>query len=64
METKLYLELYNYVDEANELIQKLSAENKELLDICGVFDAMSAVFEHVAREGMSRLEEKEITGKL
>jgi len=46
------------------LIHKLSAENKELLDICGVFDAMSAVFEHVAREGMSRLEEKETTGKL
>lgn len=64
MKTNLYLELYNYVDEANELIHKLSAENKELLDICGVFDAMDKVFEHVEREGMSRLEQSEITGKL
>ena len=56
MDNRLFLELYNFVDDVNGLIRKLSAENIELIDIKGVIAAIDSVYEIVEREGLSNLE--------
>ena len=56
MDNQLFLELYNFVDDVNGLIRKLSAENIELIDIKGVIAAIDSVYEIVEREGLSNLE--------
>ena len=57
MDDKLFLELYNFVDDVNGLIRNLSAENIELIDIKGVISAIDSVHEIVEREGLARHEE-------
>lgn len=57
MDNQLFLELYNFVDDVNGLIRKLSAENIELIDIKGVITAIDSVYEIVEREGLSNLED-------
>lgn len=56
MEEKLFIELYNFVDDVNTLLSNLSPENFESADIAGVADSMHRLYNIVEREGMSRLE--------
>ena len=57
METKLYLELYNFVARTNAELRQLSPENLELVDNTGLIDALDKVYDAVEREGMARLED-------
>lgn len=57
MNDKLFLELYNFVDDVNGLIRNLSAENLELASNAGVLDAIDAVYAVVEREGLGKHEE-------
>ena len=57
MESKLYLELYNFVSRTNAELRQLSPENFELVANTGLIDALDKVYDAVEREGMSRLEE-------
>ena len=56
MEEKLFIELYNFVDDVNTLLSNLSPENFESADIAGVVDSMHRLYNVVEREGLSRLE--------
>ncbi len=56
METKLYLELYNFVARTNAELRQLSPENLELVNNTGLIDALDKVYEAVESEGMFRLE--------
>ena len=57
MESKLYLELYNFVARTNAELRQLSPENFELVANTGLIDALDKVYDAVERAGMSRLEE-------
>lgn len=56
MKEKLFVELYNFVDDVNTLLSNLSPENFESADIAGVVDSMHRLYNTVEREGLSRLE--------
>lgn len=56
METKLYLELYNFVARTNAELRQLSPENLELVDNTGLIDALDRVYDAVEREGLGNLE--------
>jgi hypothetical protein len=56
MKQKLFIELYNFVDDVNTLLSNLSAENFESADIAGVVEGMEKLYNIVEREGLSRLE--------
>ena len=56
MKQKLFIELYNFVDDVNTLLSNLSAENFESADIAGVVDGMEKLYDIVEREGLRRLE--------
>jgi hypothetical protein len=57
MEPKLFLELYNFVQDSSDLLQSLSAENFERAQIAGVVDAIEKLYNIVEVEGMSNLED-------
>ncbi len=57
MEPKLFLELYNFVQDSNDLLQSLSAENFERAQIAGVVEAIEKLYDIVEVEGMSNLED-------
>lgn len=56
MKMKLFIELYNFVDDVNTLLSNLSAENFESADIAGVVESMEKLYDIVEREGLDRLE--------
>jgi hypothetical protein len=56
MNQKLFIELYNFVDDVNTLLSNLSPENFESADIAGVVKGMDTLYDIVEREGLSRLE--------
>lgn len=58
MNKELFTELYNFVDDVNALIRKLSPENVESADIAGVLTAMHRLYNTVEREGLGQLEDK------
>ena len=62
MEEKLFIELYNFVDDVNTLLSNLSPENFESADIAGVADSMHRLYNIVEREGLSRLERIKFSG--
>ena len=53
---KLFIELYNFVDDVNTLLSNLSEENFESADIAGVVEGMEKLYNRVEREGLDRLE--------
>lgn len=57
MEPRLFLELYNFVQDSNDLLQSLSAENFERAQIAGVVEAIEKLYDIVEVEGMSNLED-------
>ena len=57
MEAKLFLELYNFVGDAAELLQSLSAENFERAQIAGVVEAIDNLYDIVEAEGLGNLED-------
>lgn len=57
MEPKLFLELYNFVQDSSDLLQSLSAENFERAQIAGVVEAIEKLYDIVEVEGMSNLED-------
>ena len=57
METKLYLELYNFVANSNRELRALSPENFELVNNTGLIDALDKVYDVVQREGLSKFED-------
>jgi len=56
MEQKLFIELYNFVDDVNTLLSNLSEENFESANIAGVVEGMEKLYDIVEREGLRRLE--------
>lgn len=56
MNQKLFIELYNFVDDVNTLLSNLSPENFEFADNAGVVQGMDILYNIVEREGLSRLE--------
>jgi hypothetical protein len=57
MNTKLYTELYNFVDRINAELRQLSSENLELVVSTGLIDALDKVYDIVEREGLGKLED-------
>lgn len=57
MNTKLYTELYNFVDRINAELRQLSPENLELVVNTGYIDALDEVYDIVEREGLGKLED-------
>ena len=56
MNKELFTELYNFVDDVNALIRKLSPENVESADIAGVLTAVHRLHNTVECEGLGQLE--------
>jgi len=52
MNKELFIELYNFVDDVNALLRKLSPENFESADIAGVVAGMDQLYNIVEREGL------------
>ena len=58
MNKELFIELYNFVDDVNALIRKLSAENIEMAGNAGLMKAIDTLYDTVEREGLGQLEDK------
>jgi len=54
---KLFIELYNFVDDVNTLLSNLSEENFESADIAGVIQSIEKLYDIVECEGMRRFEQ-------